>query len=278
MEHDRADRLPHHPRSRRRCRRSDVDDDRRRHLHGRRTSQGPGIHRLGVGDLLCRRPRAGRHLRSARRLAMDLLGQHPAVPARRIHAASALSRREADPAASHRLCRRRAAHDRSDRPHPRHARGWQRLGVGVGAQRRLLRPRSTRARAVRRRRAPRGRADRRSATRCAPAHPHHDDRVARHRRPHDRCDELRAGLPRGVDRDRPASLRLGGRRAHARLAARRRERRASVHAHRIPTHRAHRHDDHRHRGSGSVSDGAPPRRSSPRRHPSAGENAVPSPA
>ena len=117
------------------------DDDRRRHLHRGRARQDPGLHRERLGRVVRRRPHARWRLLPVRLVALDLLRQHPVLPARRGHAVAQLRRvRRATPA-PHRLRRGRRPHGRADAAHPRRPRGRPGLGVELVAEHRLLRRR-----------------------------------------------------------------------------------------------------------------------------------------
>ena len=65
---------------------ADERHHRRRHLHPRRTGQGPGLPGQRVGDLRGGRADPGRGVRAVPDLALDLLRQHPAVRAGRLDA------------------------------------------------------------------------------------------------------------------------------------------------------------------------------------------------
>ncbi len=148
--------------SRGRCGAAHDDDDRRRHLHRGRARQDPGLHRERVGRVVRRRPDARRRLLPVRVVALDLLRQHPVLPARRGHAVAQLRRvRRATPA-PHRLRRGRRAHGRADAAHPRRPRGRPGLGVELVAEHRRLRRRRSPARHLRLHRAPR------TPSRCCP--------------------------------------------------------------------------------------------------------------
>ena len=117
------------------------DDDRRGHLHRRRARQDAGLHRERLGGLGRRRSDAGRDLLAVRLVALDLLRQHPLLPAGRRHAVAQLRRVCRASQAPHRLRGCGRAHRLAHAADPRRARGRPGLGVGILAEHRLLRRR-----------------------------------------------------------------------------------------------------------------------------------------
>ena len=83
VEHARAHRVPRAAGPRRGRGATDDDHRRGRHLHGRRARHRPGLHRERVGAVVGGRPDARRRVRRVRAVAVDLLRQRAAVPARR---------------------------------------------------------------------------------------------------------------------------------------------------------------------------------------------------
>ena len=155
LEHAGVDRLPRRPGTRRRRCATDERDDRRRHLHPRRTGQGPGLPGQRVGDLRRGRSDTGRPVRAVPDLALDLLREHPAVRAGRLDADPPVPRVGDPRQAPDRLPRQHQPHRWMHPADPRPARGWAGLGLDFRHQHRRARRRCGADRRVHRRAAPR---------------------------------------------------------------------------------------------------------------------------